>query len=156
MKRLTSLVLCCSLAGNATGCASWLSNFQNDPVAQVQETLTGVETLLGIAQGVVAQVIPLLSQSAALQAQQTFSGLEQDVRNAEVVLQDAITTAQQNNSGTIDLTTLMSGITTTAVALQTFIDGLQDQAKAAATVTTAFDQQVTIVKRSVSLYHNPR
>lgn len=157
MKKLTaSLLIAVSLAGASSGCSSWLSNFQSNPVEQVQETLSGVETLIGIAQGIFAQVLPSIPASASAGVQATFNGLIQDARNAEVAVQDAITTVQQNNSGTIDLTTLMAGIGTTATAIQTFVDGLKSQFSLAAVIPSSLDQQATVVHRTVTLYHNPR
>jgi hypothetical protein len=149
-KYVSFLLICCCLSG----CSTWLSNFQKDPIGQIQQILSVVETVIGIAQGIFAQAAPLMSVADEAAAQTTLNNLLQDARNAEIAVQDAVTAVEQSNAPTVDLNALMIQLTKTVDDVQAFISGLKSQYKLASS-TDQLTRAVTVVHRSVGLYHNP-
>jgi len=119
MKRLVGLL---TLVLAMTSCSSWIENFKKDPVSQVQQVVSTVETVVEIAKIVFGQVKNAIPPEKQPEVQTKFDQLILVVQNAKSVLQDAVAAAAEAKNENPDLVMLIANAMKAVDDLQAFIE----------------------------------
>jgi hypothetical protein len=94
---LVSLVLGIT-TGTTVGCASWLAQFEANPVAVVNTIIAGVQSVLSIATQIWNAIFPLLPVNSQPQAQTDWNNAVMSLNLAIQAAQDAAIAAQDGKT----------------------------------------------------------
>lgn len=118
-----ALMLSVPALGATVACSStWLQNFQNNPVEQIQVFESGVHTALASAQVAWSFVQPFLPAASAAAITQQYENAVFAVTHALTVLDDGVTAALAAQQTNPDFTALTAAVTNAVAQVIAIID----------------------------------
>jgi len=124
MKTLIALLLSVSMVVS-TGCGSWLSNFEKDPVAQTNSILGTIETIISVATLIFGDAKPLLPVDQQAKAQADFNVLILNANRVKQEAQDLLVIAKDTSNEHPDLSKVVTDSVKAVQDLKVFLAGLQ-------------------------------
>lgn len=139
-KSIATIVIAASLVTGAAvlpGCSSWLQNFKNNPVEQVQMFETAIQTAVTAAEVAWPAIEALLPANVRVQAQTQYTNALAAVTHTEQLLNDAVNVAVDAQQSSPNFTALMQAVSDAVAQVVAIVDQYTTSSTDAGTVGVA-------------------
>lgn len=127
-----ALIAACLL--NAS-CAAWYDHFRKDPVAQVQSTISTLQTVINIATLVFGDVYPMLPAAKQAEIKNRYDHAILAIENSKNALRHGLAVAEAAKNGSPDIGTLLTNAAKAANDLRMLVREMQSLITDSATKT---------------------